>query len=172
MEINSIIPASGRMIDEDGSIINIVDILSHDGNVPPVSDRVFDIEAYAPRTGRVLGEDGKMYNLVDILREVAANGGGITRHDLLSHLDFVQSGHRGFASALSLGALAAQIEELKESLIPKPPTNGIFVLHSVDGVMRWVEIAPPSAGSILVTTEGYELVTTEGFTLITKQEAA
>jgi len=68
-------PASGRILAEDGSTVNIVDLL---GAAAPVSDTVHDIEAYSPRSGRVIGEDGKLYNIVDLLAGVGGNGGGGT----------------------------------------------------------------------------------------------
>jgi len=76
MNINEIIPASGRMLAEDGSVINIVDILNAGGGVSPVSSTVYDINVYAPRTGRVVGEDGKAYNLVDLLSAISGGGDG------------------------------------------------------------------------------------------------
>jgi len=69
MDINSMSPASGRIIAEDGSTKNIVDLL---GGGSPVSNKVYDINQFSPRTGRIIGEDGKLYNLVDLLE----NGGG------------------------------------------------------------------------------------------------
>jgi hypothetical protein len=91
------------MINEKGSIVNIVDVLNSTAGVSPVSEQVFNIEAFAPQTGRVLGEDGKTYNLVDIFLAIAAGGGGgtggITMHNLLNNLSFEESGHTGFASA-------------------------------------------------------------------------
>jgi len=96
-------PASGRILAEDGSTVNIVDLL---GGAAPVADEVYDIEAYSPRSGRVIGEDGKLYNLVDLLLSFdgGGNGGedGTTNHAALSNLDFAQSRHTGFASQLSL----------------------------------------------------------------------
>jgi|GEM_PF-4787743 len=75
MDINAIIPASGRLIAENGTVVNIVDILNTLG-VAPASDQRLDIEAYAARSGRILGEDGQMYNLVDLLAALAGGGGG------------------------------------------------------------------------------------------------
>jgi hypothetical protein len=65
-------PASGRIITEDGTTVNVVDLLSN-GSVSPVSNEVYNIDAYSPRSGRVIGEDGRLYNIVDLL---AAGGGG------------------------------------------------------------------------------------------------
>ena len=71
MDINAMSPATGRIIKEDGSVVNLVNLLNT-GSVTPVSNTVYDINQYSPRSGRILGEDGKAYNLVDLL----ANGGG------------------------------------------------------------------------------------------------
>jgi len=79
------IPASGRILAEDGTTVNIVDILNAAGNVPPISNQTQNINAYAPRSGRVLGEDGKMYNLIDLLRAYVSGGtGGVTAHGELA----------------------------------------------------------------------------------------
>jgi len=67
-------PASWRILAEDGSSVNIVDLLGG-GMVSPVSEKVYDIYNYSPRSGRVIGEDGRLYNLVDLL----ANGGGMQK---------------------------------------------------------------------------------------------
>lgn len=61
-------PASGRLIDEDGQIYNVVDLLGGD---TPTDNKVYNIEAYAPTSGRVIGEDGKVYNLIVLLRKIA-----------------------------------------------------------------------------------------------------
>lgn len=61
-------PASGRLIDEDGQIYNIVDLL---GGGTPTDNKVYNIDAYAPTSGRVIGEDGKVYNLIVLLRKIA-----------------------------------------------------------------------------------------------------
>jgi len=73
MDINSMSPMSGRLLDEDGGVVNIVDLLN--ANAAPVSGAVHDINSYAPRSGRVIGEDGLLYNLVDLLAGIG-NGGG------------------------------------------------------------------------------------------------
>lgn len=70
MDINTMMPTSGRILAEDGSVINIVDLLN-DGTVLPVSVIKHDIEAYSPRSGRVIGEDGLLYNVVDLLGEAS-----------------------------------------------------------------------------------------------------
>jgi hypothetical protein len=57
-------PRSGNLIDENGSIRNIVDLL---GGGTPVSDKVVDPTIQAAKTGRVIGPDGRIYNLVNLI---------------------------------------------------------------------------------------------------------
>lgn len=64
MDNKSYVPASGRVIGEDGKVYNIVDLL---GGGTPVSDNVYNIDTFAPASGRVIGEDGKVYNIIDLL---------------------------------------------------------------------------------------------------------
>ena len=104
MDINSMTPATGRIIAEDGSIKNVVDILG--AGVAPVSDTIHDIDQHSPRSGRVIGEDGKLYNLVDLLQNGGGGGGETTNHANLSNLSYAQSGHTGFASQEALDAEA------------------------------------------------------------------
>ena len=72
MDINSMSPASGQIIAEDGSTKNIVNLL---GGGSPVSNKLYDINQFSPRTGRIIGEDGKLYNLVDLLENGSGGGG-------------------------------------------------------------------------------------------------
>jgi len=122
MDINSMTPTTGRILDEDGKAVNVVDILNAKGSVAPVSDKVYDINAYSPKTGRVIGEDGKAYNLVDLLENGGGGGGGggggTTDHSKLSNLSYEKSGHTGFVKTMELDVTAT----------PAPPslprTNG------------------------------------------------
>jgi|GEM_PF-2051787 len=107
MDINSMTPASGRTVEENGAVTNIADMLAEALGVPPIANITANIEAYAPRTGRIISESGQVYNMVDFLRAILAGGGGggsggITLHNLLDNLGFAQSGHTGFASAEAL----------------------------------------------------------------------
>lgn len=72
MDNKSYVPASGRIIGEDGKVYNVVDLL---GGGTPVSDKTYNIDTFAPANGRVIGEDGKVYNLVNLLRN--AGGGDV-----------------------------------------------------------------------------------------------
>ena len=74
MDLSSMSPESGRLLAEDGGVVNIVDLLN--ANAVPVSAAVHDINAYSPRSGRVIGEDGKLYNLVDLLEGIGSGGSG------------------------------------------------------------------------------------------------
>lgn len=66
-------PKSGRMLKEDGSIINIADIL---GGTPTGEKE--DIEKYAPMSGRMLKEDGTVINIADAIENGGGGGGGVT----------------------------------------------------------------------------------------------
>ena len=80
MDINSMSPASGRIIAEDGSVVNAVDLLNT-GSVAPISNKIHNINSYSPRSGRIIGEDGKLYNLVDLLQAGGGGGGGNASHE-------------------------------------------------------------------------------------------
>lgn len=81
MEINSYSPASGRIIGENGSTSNIVDLL---GGGTPVSEHTYNIDSYSPASGRVIGEDGKPYNLVDLLKNAGSGGVADLQQELTS----------------------------------------------------------------------------------------
>jgi hypothetical protein len=74
VNIDNYAPASGRLIDEGGNVVNIVDLLG--SAAMPVSASVYDINSYTPRSGRVIGEDGLLYNLVDLLAGAGSGSGG------------------------------------------------------------------------------------------------
>lgn len=66
-------PMTGRIINENGEIQNIVDLL---GGSNPISDATYNIKHYAPKSGNVIGEDGKVYNLVQLIKNFSGGGGG------------------------------------------------------------------------------------------------
>lgn len=66
---------SGRFVDEDGNIKNIVDVL---GGGTPLSDKVYDPDTFPAQSGRVIGEDGRLYNLLELLRNAGGGGGPVT----------------------------------------------------------------------------------------------
>ena len=57
-------PMSGRLIDEDGNVQNVVDLL---GASTPVSTATLNPDAYSPTSGRFIGENGETHNIVDML---------------------------------------------------------------------------------------------------------
>lgn len=65
MDINDFAPRSGRMLREDGTIVNIGDIL--DGQP---TGQTADISQYAPMSGRVIKEDGTVVNIADCLTPI------------------------------------------------------------------------------------------------------
>lgn len=64
---------TGRMIDENGNVINILDYI--DDKVD--TGKTAKIEGYAPASGNFIGEDGKVYNIVKAIMKGA--GGGVSQ---------------------------------------------------------------------------------------------
>jgi hypothetical protein len=64
--MNLMMPISGRMLTENGQVVNIVDILGG-GFAQPVSGEVYDVSSISPHSGRVVGEDGRVFNIADLL---------------------------------------------------------------------------------------------------------
>ena len=56
-------PKSGRIIKNDGSVVNIADAIGGE----PVAGETADINKYMPCSGRMLKEDGSTVNIADIL---------------------------------------------------------------------------------------------------------
>lgn len=69
-DINDYPAKSGRLIGEDGTTYNQVDIL---GGATPVMVSGLDINQYPAETGRIIGEDGNIYNLVDLLQSAGGS---------------------------------------------------------------------------------------------------
>ena len=76
MDIQFLTPRSGRMIKEDGTIINIADALAGDaasvGKAP--------INSYSAASGRMIREDGTVINIADEIANgnIGGEGGGGT----------------------------------------------------------------------------------------------
>lgn len=66
-DLTKMSPKSGRIIAEDGTVKNLVDLL---GGGTPVGDEVYPLEKMSPSSGRVIGEDGKIYNVVNLLEGI------------------------------------------------------------------------------------------------------
>lgn len=72
MDIQFLTPRSGRMIKEDGTIINIADILAGDAD----SVGKAPINSYSAASGRMIREDGTIINIADLIAEGLIGGGG------------------------------------------------------------------------------------------------
>ena len=57
-------PISGNILNENGQIVNLVDLL---GGGTPVSNTVHDLSQYAPRSGNIINNNGIIVNLVTLL---------------------------------------------------------------------------------------------------------
>ena len=68
MKIDSMSPSSGRMIKEDGTVVNIADALGGED-----TGTTRDIEKYSPMSGRMIKEDGTVVNIAGSI-----GGGGMT----------------------------------------------------------------------------------------------
>ena len=66
-------PATGRMLKEDGSTVNVANLFGGTDTGEKV-----DIDMMSPMTGRRVREDGSVVNIADIIEEFFANlsGGG------------------------------------------------------------------------------------------------
>lgn len=68
---------SGDLIDEDGSVKNVVTLL---GGGSPLSDQVYPQKP--AKSGRVIGEDGKLYSLIELFQNSSGGkdipDGGVT----------------------------------------------------------------------------------------------
>lgn len=67
MNIDQYSPQSGRFLKEDGSYVNIADVLGG-----TETGKTADIEKYAPHTGRFIKEDGTVINIAESI----GSGGG------------------------------------------------------------------------------------------------
>ena len=74
MDIEKMTPNSGRMVREDGSIINIADALSREGDA--LDSLQFPIEFARMISGRFVREDGSIVNLADLIASGQIPGGG------------------------------------------------------------------------------------------------
>lgn len=72
--IGSYSAMSGRMIKEDGTVVNIADLLA--GDQPEVSQVKENISSYQPRSGRMIREDGSIINIADLIASGQIGGGG------------------------------------------------------------------------------------------------
>lgn len=78
MKIDSMSPSSGRMIKEDGTVVNIADVLGGED-----TGTTRDIEKYSPMSGRMIKEDGTVVNIAE---SIGGSGtGGTTNYNDLTN---------------------------------------------------------------------------------------
>ena len=73
-KITSYSPKSGRMIKEDGTVVNIADLLA--GDAEAVSESTYNIDSYSAQSGRMIREDGSIINIADLIASGQIPGGG------------------------------------------------------------------------------------------------
>lgn len=67
---------SGRMIKEDGTVVNIADLLA--GDAEAVSESTYNIDSFSAMSGRMIREDGSVINIADEIANGNIGGGGGT----------------------------------------------------------------------------------------------
>ena len=65
---------SGRMVKEDGTVVNIADLLA--GDAETVSESTYDIDSFSAMSGRMIREDGSVINIADEIANGNIGGGG------------------------------------------------------------------------------------------------
>lgn len=73
-DINTFIPSNGRYIKEDGTVVNIADLLA--GDAESVSESTYNIDAFSAMSGRMIREDGSIINIADLIASGRFPGGG------------------------------------------------------------------------------------------------
>lgn len=84
MKISDFAQNSGRMIREDGTVVNIADLLA--GDAEPVTSINEPISAYPIHSGRFIREDGTVVNLADLIAS-GQIGGGVSPEDIQAAVD-------------------------------------------------------------------------------------
>ena len=67
---------SGRMIKEDGTVVNIADLLA--GDAEAVLESAYNIDSFSAMSGRMIREDGSVINIADEIANGNIGGGGGT----------------------------------------------------------------------------------------------
>lgn len=65
---------SGRMVKEDGTVVNIADLLA--GDAEAVSESAYNIDSFSAMSGRMMREDGSVINIADEIANGNIGGGG------------------------------------------------------------------------------------------------
>lgn len=74
---------SGRMVKEDGTVVNIADLLA--GDVEAVSESTYDIDSFSAMSGRMIREDGSVINIADLIANGGMGGGGTSDYNALEN---------------------------------------------------------------------------------------
>ena len=142
MNINEFQPASGRFVKEDGTTVNIADVLGGES----VSDKVYDINNMMPHSGRFIKEDGTVINIAESIGSGGGSGGGGSSDDSAPPIVEEYNGQviQSFISAdrplqnLKLFATTKQVTTtgaslFDASLIPTTSRGGATVTNNGDG---------------------------------------
>ena len=78
-------PRSGRMIKEDGTVVNIADLLA--GDAEAVSESTYNIDCFSAQSGRMIREDGSIINIADLIASGQIGGGGGTGTAIIVQVD-------------------------------------------------------------------------------------
>ena len=76
---------SGRMVKEDGTVVNIADLLA--GDAEAVSESTYNIDSFSAMSGRMIREDGSVINIADEIANGNIGGGGGTPEQIQQAVD-------------------------------------------------------------------------------------
>ena len=107
--IGSYSAMSGRMIKEDGTVVNIADLLA--GNQPGINGVKENIQSYQAMSGRMIREDGSVINIADEIANGNIGGGGATPEQIQQAVDNYLSENPVTAGVLSLDGNTIKMTE-------------------------------------------------------------
>ena len=153
MDIQFLTPRSGRMIKEDGTIINIADILAGDAD----SVGKAPVNSYSAASGRMIREDGTVINIADEIANgnIGGEGGGGTSNynDLANKPTLNGVTIEGDKTSEDYGIESADRQEILERSI-----ENYYALRRTGKIYQtklWKFIAnPPSSGEKLLDNAG------------------
>ena len=141
MNIDQYSPQSGRFLKEDGTYVNIADVLGG-----TETGQTADIEKYTPHTGRFIKEDGTVINIAENIGSGGGGSGGGSSDDSAPPIVEEYNGQviQSFISAdrplkgLNLYATTEQAtttgaQLFDASLIPTTSIGGATVTNNGDG---------------------------------------
>ena len=106
--IGSYSAMSGRMIKEDGTVVNIADLLA--GNQPGINGVKENIQSYQAMSGRMIREDGSVINIADLIAN-GGMGGGATPEQIQQAVDNYLTENPVTAGELELSGSTIKITE-------------------------------------------------------------